>query len=89
MFEYPRNGVSFDKSAQKTTVSVEADGEYTVIFVVFDGTALAKAEAETVTLSKGENDVETPFALSDGDKIFLWNNLSSVAPLCLPEIIGD
>lgn len=81
--------VTFDYGTQKANVFVKETGTYTVIFADYDGTTFNKADIQPLTLKQGYNSIPTTLTLADGDKVFLWKDLTTLAPICEAAIVSS
>ena len=64
--------------------AVDQQGSYTVIFAGYENGRLSYLKTSVQHFDFGENIIEIPdtVELSSVDKIFIWNNLSSMQPAC-------
>ncbi|GEM_PF-73479 len=64
-------------------------GVYNVIFADYENGILANVDIVEKTISETETEAVTvnmqkDFVLGAGDKVFLWNNISGMTPVCVP-----
>lgn len=83
------DSVAFDCGTQKANVFVKETGTYTVIFADYDGIIFNVADIQPLTLKQGYNSIPTTLTLADGDKVFLWNGLTTLAPICEAAIVSS
>lgn len=74
----------YDEKSQTVTVSCTKDGEYILIFADYEKEALNCIQFDFPACKAGTNELPLPkgLSLSAGDKIFLWDNLKTIQPLC-------
>lgn len=69
----------------KATIYFPRGGAYTVVFADYAENGLVAAEAVEISANGGETlsvTTKRGFVLGTGDKIMLWNDFSSLTPLC-------
>ncbi|MDO5762336.1 MAG: hypothetical protein Q4P12_06715, partial [Bacteroidales bacterium] len=73
-----------DYDGKTAIISCPEAGEYTTVFVDYEGNILNKAKIVAQKFSSGVNYVNKPkdIEMSAGDKIFLWKDMKSIQPLC-------
>lgn len=75
----------YDAAAGTVNVSCAAAGEYALIFADYENGALNSAKIMVQSFKAGTvTAVEVPkeISLSPDDKIFLWNDINAIHPLC-------
>lgn len=67
-------------------VSVEKNGTYTLVLARYSGDRMSALKVLTPELQKGENTIGASqldgFELTAGTRIFLWENLTTLKPIC-------
>lgn len=64
-------------------VTVPKTGTYTLIFTAYENGALKWVKTTEVTFDKaGGKPIDIPDGFTNGDKCMLWDNLSTMTPLC-------
>ena len=80
----------FDKSTKTATVNIPAAGTYTVIFADYEGGQLKNIEYIPVTVTEANAErvtIAKNFNLDNGDKVMLWKDMMTFAPLCIELVI--
>ena len=82
---------SYDAAEQKASVISAAAGTATLVFADYEGGVLSNIDIVPVTLIKGVNVIaqEKLFALGKDDKIMLWENMSTLKPICQELVIAQ
>ncbi len=82
---------SYDAAEQKASVISAAAGTATLVFADYEGGVLSNIDLVPVTLIKGVNVIaqEKLFALGKDDKIMLWENMSTLKPICKELVIAQ
>lgn len=85
-------GAKIDSGKTVALLHFSKKGTYTVIFASYNEGRMEKVDPVTVTVTgMGATTVssEEDIALTGGDKIMLWNNLTDLTPLCEEYVIAD
>lgn len=90
LWEYAptENQISFDYTAQKAKVYVKNAGTYTVIFANYSENTLVETDVQTLSMKQGYNNISTNLTLTNGDKIFLWQDMKTLTPVCESAVIS-
>ena len=74
----------YDEKSGTVNVSCAKAGEYTLVFADYEKDALNGMTTEVQSLKAGVNILPLPkeLTLSFGDKIFLWENMETIKPIC-------
>lgn len=86
--EIPEKGVfyiaDYDEKAGAVTVSCAEAGEYYLVFADYENKTLKNVQYVKSNFNSGLNTIETKldFSLSLGDKIFFWESMANLCPLC-------
>lgn len=82
------NEISYTDGVLK--INVEKSGAYALILANYNQKQLTAVKTLTPELVKGENPITVPdgFTLSNGSKIFLWENLTTLTPLCDAYVVN-
>ena len=74
----------YDKKMGTVMVSCAEAGEYALIFADYEKDRLNDMKMEVLDFEAGLNPVPLPkeLTISSGDKIFLWENIENIQPLC-------
>ena len=82
----PETDYAIRYDGKTLAIDCEKGGAYTIVFASYDtGGKMTTVKTLTAELNAGVNsDVKIPedVALEAGDKIFLWENLKTLRPLC-------
>lgn len=81
--------ITFDTATQTATAYLAESGTYTVIFADYNGNTFVKTDIQPLTLKRGYNRIPTTLRLTNGDKVFLWNGLTTLAPICEAAIVSS
>ena len=74
----------YDEKMGTVMVSCAEAGEYALIFADYEKDRLNDMKMEVLDFEAGLNPVPLPkeLTISSGDKIFLWENMEAIKPLC-------
>ena len=74
----------YDEKMGTVMVSCAEAGEYALIFADYEKDRLNDMKMEVLDFEAGLNPVPLPkeLTISSGDKIFLWENMETIKPLC-------
>ena len=74
----------YDSKSGTFNISCIASGTYSVIFATYNGTKLTGTRILTQPFNAGVNTIPIPsdISLLKNDKIFLWESLETIKPLC-------
>ena len=76
--------LDYDEKMGTVMVSCAEAGEYALIFAYYEKDRLNDMKMEVLDFEAGLNPVPLPkeLTISSGDKIFLWENMEAIKPLC-------
>ena len=76
--------LEYNEKERTVSVSCDTKSDYAIIFADFEKDGLYSTKVLTQTLQAGTVSVDLPkdVFLSYGDKIFLWDNMKNMRPLC-------